>query len=273
VSVGTTIGALCSAARALRPDADWSWLSRRSTRLKLKAKPSREKRHAMQHTLDLYRFGKWQMDNADRGKGRTVHAAQRYQSGMIVALLAARPLRIRNFQAITIGESLRWDGRTYWLVFSTDATKMRRAIEEPLPDDLVPYLEAFLRTWRPVLLRQAKKYGGLSTHRRLWVDRFGRPMREFTLRSLIERYTRNEFGTAVWPHLFRDCLMTSLAVDQPELMRISATLLGHQSSITGEKHYNQARMLDASRRFAMTIFEIRQTLLEVPRGEHGQSDE
>ena len=146
VSVGTTIGALCSAARALRPDADWSWLSRRSTRLKLKAKPSREKRHAMQHTLDLYRFGKWLMDNADRGKGRTVHAAQRYQSGMIVALLAARPLRIRNFQAITIGELLRWDGRRYWLVFSTDATKMRRPIEEPLPDDLIPYLEAFLRT-------------------------------------------------------------------------------------------------------------------------------
>jgi hypothetical protein len=156
VSVGTTIGALCSATRALRPDADWSWLSRRSTRLKLKAKPSREKRHAMQHTLDLYRFGKWQMDNADRGKGRTIHAAQRYQSGMIVALLAARPLRIRNFQAITIGESLRWDGLRYWLVFSTDATKMRRPIEEPLPDDLIPYLEDFLRTWRPVLLHQAK---------------------------------------------------------------------------------------------------------------------
>ena len=83
---------------------------------------------------------------------------------------------------------------------------------------------------------------------------------------------RNEFGTAVWPHLFRDCLLTSLAVDQPELMRISATLLGHQSSITGEKHYNQARMLDASRRFGRTVSEIRQALLSGTRGCEDGSD-
>jgi hypothetical protein len=205
VSIGMTVGALTSAARAFRPDFNWSWLARRSTRLKLKAKPSREKRHAIQHTLDLYRFGRRVMDTADRGKGKTVHAAQRYQSGLIIALLAVRPLRIRNFQAITIGESLRWDGANYWLIFGTDATKTHTPIEEPLPDDLTPYLELFLRTWRPALLRQAKKYGGASAHRRLWVDRFGNPMKEFTLRSLIKRYTENEFGIGLWPHPARPC--------------------------------------------------------------------
>jgi integrase/recombinase XerD len=271
VSVGATIGALCSAARALDPDADWSWLRRRSSRLKLKAKPSREKRLAMQHTLDLYRFGKRLMDTADRGNGRTVGAAQRYQSGLIIALLAARPLRIRNFQAITIGESLRWDGVRYWLAFTTDDTKMHMPIEEPLPDDLIPYLEAFFRTWRLVLLRQARKYDGEPTHRRLWVDRFGKPMKESTLRSLIKRFTEKEFGTAIWPHLFRDCLLTSVAVDQPDLMRIGATLLGHASSRTGEKHYNQARMLDASRRYGLTISKLREALLAVPEGEDDRS--
>ena len=73
-------------------------------------------------------------------------------------------------------------------------------------------------------------------------------MCEFTLRSLIEHYTGNEFGTAVWPHLFRDCLLISVALDQPDLMRSSASLLGHQGSTTGEKGYNQAHMLDASLR-------------------------
>jgi integrase/recombinase XerD len=271
VSVGVTVAALCSAARAFAPEADWSWLSRRSTRLKLRAKPSREKRHAIQHTLDLYRFGKRLMDLADRGKGRTVAAAQRYQSGLIIAVLAARPLRIRNFQAITIGETLRWDGTRYWLAFTTDDTKMHAPIEEPLPDDLIPYLEVFLRIWRPVLLRQTRKFGGEPTHRRLWVDRAGCAVKESTLRSLIKRYTEKEFGTAIWPHLFRDCLLTSVAVDQPDLMRIGATLLGHASSRTG-KHYNQARMLDASRRYGSTIFELREALLAVPEGEHGGSD-
>jgi len=107
-SVGTAVGALASAVRALSPDTDWRWLSRRSTRLKLMAKPSRDKRHAMRHTLELYRFGKRLMDAAEQGRRLNVAPAQRYQSGLIIALLAARPLRIRNFQAIAIGTSLRW---------------------------------------------------------------------------------------------------------------------------------------------------------------------
>jgi hypothetical protein len=57
-SVGMFIGWLSAAARVLAPSADWSWLSRRYGRLKLRAKPSRDKRHAIQHTLDLYRYGK-----------------------------------------------------------------------------------------------------------------------------------------------------------------------------------------------------------------------
>lgn len=55
--------------------------------------------------------------------------------------------------------------------------------------------------------------------------------------------------------------------------RISATLLGHASSSTGEKHYNQARMLDASRRYGMTIFKLRQALLMTPTAERDGSDE
>ena len=136
-------------------------------------------------------------------------------------------------------------------------TKRQSAIDEPLPDDLHPYLEAFLKTWRPVLLRQARKFGGVPTHRRLWVDIYGKPMEESTLRSLISGYKQKEFGTAVWPHLFRDCMLTSVAIDQPDLVRMSTTLLGHASTRTGEQHYNQARMIDASRRYGATISELR----------------
>jgi hypothetical protein len=64
VSVGVAVAGFGSAARALGLDADWSWLSRRSARLGFKAKPSREKRHAIQHTLNLYRFGKRLMAGA-----------------------------------------------------------------------------------------------------------------------------------------------------------------------------------------------------------------
>jgi integrase/recombinase XerD len=271
VSVATTVGALTSAAKTLSPDSDWSWLSRRSTRLKLRAKPSRDKRRAMQHTLTLYRFGLQVMEKANQSKSKNVPAAQRYQSGLIIALLAARPLRIRNFQAITIGTSLRWDGSRYWLTFNAEDTKTRSTIDEPVPDDLAPYLEAFLRTWRPILIRRASKFSGAVAHRRLWVDRYGAPMKENTLRELIKRYTRNHFGRAVWPHLFRDCLFTSVAEDQPDLMTISATLLGHVTSATGQAHYNHARMVEASRRYGRAIWELRESFLMTPRPEDGEA--
>jgi integrase/recombinase XerD len=265
-SVGMMVGSLCSAAQALSPNTDWSWLRRRASRLKLRATPSRDKRNAIQHTVDLYRLGKHMMETAVQGKSARVRAAQRYQAGLVIALLAARPLRIRNYQTITIGESLRWDGRTYWLSFDAGDTKTGGPIDEPVPEDLIPYLEAFLRGWRPILARQANKFGGEPAHRRLWVDVRGNPMRESTLRVLIEWHTKKAYGTAVWPHLFRDALLTSLATDQPGLISISPTLLGHVSPATGQTHYNQARMLDASRRFSASVSDLREGFLSAEGG-------
>jgi hypothetical protein len=46
-------------------------------------------------------------------------------------------------------------------------------------------------------------------------------------------------------------------------MRISATLLGHTSTCTGEKHYNQARMIDASRRYGTAISALREAMMSV----------
>lgn len=264
VSVGVYVGGLVGAAQAFAPDGNWQWLSIRFTRLKLRAKPSRDKRAAIQHTLDLYRFGKKLMKTADRKqdrRSRGIAIALRYETGLIIALLAARPLRIRNFQAITLGRSLRQEGNRYWLTFGPDETKTGRPIDEPLPADLSPYLEVYLTTWRPLLLSQGTKSGNGAPHGRLWVDRTGKPMEEFTLRWRIEFYTRKRFGKAVWPHLFRDCLLTSVAVDHPDLVKISATLLGHSSLQTGEKHYNQAHMLDAGRRYTIAILQLRSRFL------------
>lgn len=272
VSVAIMLGALVAVARSLAPQRDWTWLSLRHTRLKLRAKPSRDKRAALRHTQELYPFGKQVMDTAREAAGDWIMPALRYQAGLMIALLAARPLRIRNFQAIALGTTLRWDGQRYWLTFDGGDTKTGAMIDEPLPDDLVAYLETFLEIWRPVLLEQAAKFGGDPAHGRLWVDRQGGPMAEFTLRETVKRHTRRAFGTALWPHLFRDCLLTSLASDEPDLMRIGATLLGHGSAATGEKYYNQAGMLDAGRRYAGTIAKLRRGYLGELKAGRGRKD-
>ena len=58
-------------------------------------------------------------------------------------------------------------------------------------------------------------------------------------------------------------------------MRLSATLPGHASTRTGEKHYNQARMIDGSRRYGTTISELREAMLSAPEvadGSTGKND-
>jgi hypothetical protein len=84
-------------------------------------------------------------------------------------------------------------------------------------------------------------------HKRLWIDRHGDQMEEFTLRSRIKTYTKAHFGVAIWPHLFRDGLLTTIAVEQPEMIKEGSILLGHASFATGEKYYNQTGMMEASR--------------------------
>ena len=260
-SIGSTVGGLAMAARAVAPDSDWQWLSLMGGRLKLKAKPVRNKKHAMRHSTELYELGLHIMDTASLKERRQVFVAQRYMAGLMIALLAARPLRVRNFKSITVGKSLRWDGKCYWLTFSRAETKAGQPIDEPIPDGLAPYLETYLRLWRPRLLRQAERFGVDPTHRCLWVGRTGKALSEACLRLYIERYTAQHFGTHLWPHLFRDCLLTSLADDRPDLMGIGATLLGHASNQTGEKYYNQARMKAAGRRFSSAIASLRDSFM------------
>lgn len=260
VSVGMTIGALVAAANAFAPEDDWRWLSVRYSRLKNRAKPSRNKQHALQPTLALYQLGLRLMDEAE-AVPTAIRRTIRYSHGLMVALLAARPLRIRNFQNITIHTSLRYDGGGYWLSFTGEETKTGRPIDEPIPAALIPYLETYLRVHRPCLLHRNGKVSGLPPERRLWIDRDGRPMQEAALRDNIKRITKAAFGTAIWPHLFRDCLFTSLAVEQPELIGLGSALLGHASLATGPKHYNQAQMLSASRKYTAALLEIRTSFI------------
>jgi integrase/recombinase XerD len=59
--------------------------------------------------------------------------------------------------------------------------------------------------------------------------------------------TREGLGQPINPHLFRDCAVTSVAIDDPAHIGIASRLLGHRTRSTTERYYNQARGLEASR--------------------------
>ncbi len=55
------------------------------------------------------------------------------------------------------------------------------------------------------------------------------------------------------PQLFRDCAATSIAIEAPDHVGIIMPVLGHARATTGERYYNQARSLEAARRFQAVI--------------------
>jgi integrase len=74
---------------------------------------------------------------------------------------------------------------------------------------------------------------------------------------MITQRTGTAFGRPLNPHLFRDAAATSLAVDDPDNVRVATTLLGHGSLNTTAKHYNQARTLTATRAYQKHVQVLR----------------
>jgi integrase/recombinase XerD len=73
-------------------------------------------------------------------------------------------------------------------------------------------------------------------------------MTSHAIHAQITLRTRQAFGNAVWPHLFRDCGVTELVDCAPEEIGIAPDLLGHADLQTTRKHYIQAQGMTAHRR-------------------------
>ena len=225
---------------------------RRIFRLAITRLPSHadqtKKRARLQEPARLVELGFQLMAEAEgrRRKGARKNAAL-YRDGLQIALLAMRPLRQKNFSAIRIGINLVQRNDTWWLVFASCETKTSQPIDVPVPLDLVPAMERYLSWYRPLLA------AGCYSGDRLWIGYRFQPQAPHSLQLSVVGRTQKAFGAPINPHLFRDCAATSIAIHDPENVRMAAIVLGHRSFGTTEKHYNLARTLEAGRSYADVI--------------------
>jgi len=255
-SVQSRIQQLGDALRVMVPDQAWPWIGRAAGRLRSRAAPIRNKRDRLQSPERLAELGKQLMTEAV-AIGPTLDAAILYRNGLTIALLAYRPLRMRNLAMIRCDRHLVFRNGAWWLVFAADETKGKRPLEFPFPRDLLGNLAQYLETYRPILLTVGGQHPPAPITE-LWVSRDATALCYGTIAHHIKRHTRAAFGTAVNPHLFRDCAATSIAIVDPQHVRIIAAILGHSTMDTSERHYNQARGLEAGRRYQGTIAAIRE---------------
>jgi len=186
-----------------------------------------------------------------------------YRDGLLIGLLAIRPLRVRNLAGLILDRTLVQRGDGWWIQIPAAETKTKDPIELPWPDLLVPHLETYLTDHRAgiVALRGS---GSGTLGDALWLSMHGLPMTDNAIYIRIAARTREGLGQAVNPHLFRDCAATSIAIDDPAHVGIASRLLGHRSGSTTERFYNQARSVEASRLMQKFLLARRKDRLALP---------
>lgn len=244
---------LLAALRIMRPGADLARVRGVLNRIKALKAPGKPKLARMHSADRLFRLGFEIMDEAEAlAAAWPCRWITRYRDGLLIALLAARPLRLASLTSLRQGTSVVRSDGGWWLRVAGEGTKTGARYEAPLPTRLTEALDRYTDDLRPRLLA-----GRTDDH--FWIQKDSRPMRPGPIYARITRLTRRRLGVAVNPHLFRDCAATSIAVLDPAHVRVAAQVLGHATLATTEKHYNQARSLEASRAYAAAIRAIRRT--------------
>jgi integrase len=245
-SVQSALQGLGDVLRVMTETHAFGWISKAAARLRTRATSTKSKRQKIRSPDQLVDLGVGLMAGADiLGKTDAAGAALQYRNGLIIAFLAYCPIRAANLAMIAIGEHLVKRGGAWWLMFAAAQTKQRRHLEFPFPVGLAPALEHYLMLHRPVLAAKGAHRG--SARAALWISQDGGVLTAGGMSQAIQRLTKAAFGASINPHLFRDCAATGIAIDAPEHAHIIAPILGHSSATTGERHYNQARGLEAGR--------------------------
>jgi integrase/recombinase XerD len=248
-STGTTINLLedlYSASRVMDPDRNWLWVRSIIARIKARHIPTYRKRDRIVSTRELLDLGRNLMCRAaalPEGLKRAVI----YRDGLMISVLGVRPLRLKNLLGLELSRTFVRRGDTWWMDFPAEETKGRDPIEMPLPAELTAAIDDYLRDHRPVLCRRQGRWAAEIADA-LWVSAHGSPMRDRSAHERITEQTRAAFGHPINPHLFRDCVATSVAEEDPDHFGVAARLLGHRSLRTTERYYDQARSRDAVRR-------------------------
>jgi integrase/recombinase XerD len=135
---GTAIARLIElkvTAAVMDPRRDWSWIYRMASSIRARHKPARPKRHRLVHIGRLFNLG---LDLMARAENETTRLGRfkAYRDGLMIGLLASRPLRLRNLTGLTLDQTLVQRGGAWWIQIPAFETKTKTPIEVPWPDKI-----------------------------------------------------------------------------------------------------------------------------------------
>ena len=243
-------------ARLFEPAADWSFIKSLADRMRAQETTCNDKRKRLRGSEELFGLGLKLMDVAEE-QSSPATVASSFRDGLIIAFLALVPLRRKNVVQLRVGKELQNQDGTWLVDIPGDMMKTHAPLSFDWPTNLVQPLEIYLQIHRPLLaLRSYRWLRRAGDH--LWVAQSGSALTQMAFYDIVRKRTKAAFGIAINPHAFRDAAATTLAIHDPEHVRVAAPVLGHRSLSTTEKFYNQARSLDAHRRYTDALSRLRQ---------------
>ena len=247
VTVYNCIYKLRRAAELLAPAADYSWLSEIEKDLALVMVP-RSKFDRLVFTERLVEAGLTLVAEAQQFAKNELSRARGVRNGLMIALLAFCPIRLKNFATLEIGHTFKEvDGR-WWVALPSLSTKSHRPDERRVPKLLNRAIDVYLNQSRPVLI------GSRPPTNSLWVSSTtGTTMTRKNLGTLISKITFKTLGVDVSPHLFRMAAATTAAAYGGNTPHLASAILGHTDPRVTEEHYNRATSIDAAKTYAALV--------------------
>jgi integrase len=239
VTVAQTMRKIRRAAELINPALDLEWLREIEKGLEYEAIP-RAKYHRLVDADRIVAGGIGEMDDVLAVQEPNWHEALRYRNGLMIALCATCPIRLKNITQLRVGVNFL-DCEDHWLIsLPAEDTKERRLDERRIPGFLKPYIDHWMQMKEDLLP---------SSGNALWASRYGGGVGYAQIEKLITETTRKLYGKPVNPHLLRDCAVHFVAIHAGDQMGIASGVLNHTDPRTTEKHYNKGSSIKAAQTY------------------------
>jgi integrase len=260
VTITSRITDLTEAIRVMEPKADLTLLRDLCAMLNARAVPSRKKAERIRPPSEIWEAAAAEMWSIRSEGPLTTQSASRYRDAMSVGFLIWSPIRLSNLQSLTISETITFASDRWRCSFAAHQMKDKTPLDFYLPQDeeYRALMQLYLRHYRQHLLRKPELPIDvpLPSSGPLWVSTRGHAMSGQSLYYGCKRCTKATLGTAINPHLFRDCAASALTADKPEYVLAAARILNHNQLSTTLTHYEHASMIQAASRLHDVIGQI-----------------
>src|SRR5215218_692742 len=280
VTLAQSVYKLRRMAEILSPASDFAWLADIEKDLALVAYP-KDRFGRIVTTELLVEAGLILVKEAQRAtRRRPIWRASQMRDGLMMAMLALHPIRIKNFSQLELTKSFVREDDRWLIVLGRNQTKAKRP-DTRVVDDLLRQAIALYLTWaRPRLMRvfeeirigaeRACLSGGQNSSvgrscatqllsGPLWISQYGQRLEYCAFDRCIGDITEMTLGVRLSPHDFRRCAAVTARFRAGSEPYLASGLLQHVSKDIVDENYNLASSMNAALRFGDMIAELHES--------------